>query len=603
MLFVGLDGGDWELLDQLMARGAMPNLAGLVKGGFRGVLNSEHPPLSPLVWTTMMTGRGPLDHGILDFVHTDLASGVKEPITSDERRVPAVWNIASWGGRKVAVFGLWATFPAEPVAGLLVSDRLFSFLFLQHESPPGAVWPPTRVDDARAALARAEARVDFGAVRAYLPWLDRPTYDAATRAQDPYADPVGALRRILVETAVYDELATAELATEAPDLAIVYLQGTDSIGHVFAPFAPPRQPSVSARDFERYNGVPERYFAAVDGLLGRYRDLAAARGAVLMLASDHGFLWGDGRPTALSSFATATAAKWHRRQGIYLLSGPGVVPGHGEGGVRQVAATLLALLGLPPGRELGGPALPGVPASDQGRAVDYAGYYRRAVPRTLTSRELASAREDLAKLQALGYLGAGDLASTAKPTTSRSVGSFNNEGLIRKEQGDTSGAIAAFEQAIALDPKASSALWNLSDLLHGQNRDLEQADRLLLRALAAGLPDGDKFLIGRAIGYQRGGDLARATRLLDGAVVARAEVPALWLFRGRYHIESGDCAGALVDFERAIRLAPDHAEAFASAGLAAACLGRRADAVGYLRRSLAIDSAQPQVRQALAGLE
>ncbi len=56
---------------------------------------------------------GPLDHGILDFVHTELASGVKEPITSDERRVPAIWNMASWGGRKVAVFGLWATYPAE----------------------------------------------------------------------------------------------------------------------------------------------------------------------------------------------------------------------------------------------------------------------------------------------------------------------------------------------------------------------------------------------------------------------------------------------------------------------------------------------------------
>ena len=41
-----------------------------------------------------------------------------------------------------------------------------------------------------------------------------------------------------------------------------------------------------------------------------------------MLASDHGFSWIDDRPTQVSSNAQATAAKWHRKDGIYLLWGP-----------------------------------------------------------------------------------------------------------------------------------------------------------------------------------------------------------------------------------------------------------------------------------------
>lgn len=625
VVFVGLDGADWQLLDQLIADGTMPQLGALVAEGTRGVLETEHPPLSPLLWTTMMTGQSPLAHGILDFVHTvadpaapDRGGRLKEPITSDERRVPAVWNMASWGGKRVAVLGMWATFPAEPVAGLLVADRLFSFLFHERETPAGAVWPPDRAGEAAAAVARAEAAVDFAAVRVYLPWLDREQYARDTAADDPYANPVGALRRILVETAVYDDLATRVLTVDRPDLAVIYLQGSDSIGHVFAPFVPPRQASIEAADVERYGAVARAYFAALDRLLGRYRELAKSRGAVLFLASDHGFLWGEGRPTSLSSFATTTAAKWHRRDGIYLLAGPGIAPAAQagaaaarmedaaapRGGIRRVAATLLALLGLPPGRDLAGPPLPGTPVGAVTAApFDYAALFERQAPRVLSAKEAAGAREELAKLQALGYLGAGDLAApTGAATTSRTPGSFNNEGLIRKEQGDLPGAIAAFEQAIALDAKSSSALWNLSDLLHGRGTDLQRSDRLLLDAMVAGLADAERFVVGRAIGYQRSGDLPRATRLLDGAVAARPESPVLWLFRGRYRIERGDCAGALTDFEQAILLDQGKAEAHASAGLAASCLGRGELAAGFFERSLELDPNQPQLRAALAAM-
>src|SRR5258706_11735395 len=67
VLFVGLDGGDWELLDGYIQAGLMPNLAALAKGGPTGELNTIHPPLSPPAWTTVVTGRSPLHHRILRF--------------------------------------------------------------------------------------------------------------------------------------------------------------------------------------------------------------------------------------------------------------------------------------------------------------------------------------------------------------------------------------------------------------------------------------------------------------------------------------------------------------------------------------------------------
>src|SRR5437667_5460764 len=122
VIFIGLDGADWNLLDRLMAEGTMPNLALLTREGRSGILKTLHPPLSPLVWTTMMTGVSPLEHGILDFTRFNPTTGAREPITSDERLVPAIWNMVTSVGKQVAVFGLWATYPAESVAGLVVSD-------------------------------------------------------------------------------------------------------------------------------------------------------------------------------------------------------------------------------------------------------------------------------------------------------------------------------------------------------------------------------------------------------------------------------------------------------------------------------------------------
>ena len=172
VIFLGLDAGDWPLLDDYIARGVMPNLGRLVAEGTSGHLKTLSPALSPLIWTTMMTGNSPLEHGILDFVQFDPVSGQKEPITSSERRTPALWNMATAAGKRSAVFGLWATFPAEAINGLVVSDRLFTFLYKEAAPPQGVVFPADREAWARDGLARAERDVNYAALHAYLPWLD-----------------------------------------------------------------------------------------------------------------------------------------------------------------------------------------------------------------------------------------------------------------------------------------------------------------------------------------------------------------------------------------------------------------------------------------------
>src|SRR5262249_20595189 len=142
-----LDGADWEIVDRLASAGRLPNLGRLKREGAWGVLRSEEPLLSPIVWTTIATGRPPADHGIIGFLTE--RNGRTEPVRSDERKVRAFWNVASDLGVPVGVVGWYASWPAEPVRGFLVSDRAGSHQVGGGAGAPsaGLAWPPDIVPE------------------------------------------------------------------------------------------------------------------------------------------------------------------------------------------------------------------------------------------------------------------------------------------------------------------------------------------------------------------------------------------------------------------------------------------------------------------------
>jgi Flp pilus assembly protein TadD len=150
-----------------------------------------------------------------------------------------------------------------------------------------------------------------------------------------------------------------------------------------------------------------------------------------------------------------------------------------------------------------------------------------------------------------------------------------------------------------IDPKVSSAPWNLSDLLFERKENLQRSDALLIRAIANGLPEAPRYAIERGIYYQRSGHLDRSAKLLQDAVEARPDDSDLRMFRGRYRVAQNDCRGALEDFVTVQQMRPNDAVAWASAGLAEICLGNHAEADAYIRHSLELDPNQPKLRQFL----
>src|SRR3954466_5737317 len=122
LLIVGWDAADWKVIDPLLAAGLLPNLQRLVEGGVRANLASLDPKLSPILWTSVATGKTADKHGVLNFVEPDPSGAGLRPVCSTSRRTKALWNILSQSGLRTAVVSWYATHPAEPIRGVVVSN-------------------------------------------------------------------------------------------------------------------------------------------------------------------------------------------------------------------------------------------------------------------------------------------------------------------------------------------------------------------------------------------------------------------------------------------------------------------------------------------------
>ena len=74
VIVLGIDGMDHGLLQAYIDEGRLPNFARLASEGGFAPLATTMPPLSPVAWSTFITGMDPGGHGIFDFLHRDPAT-------------------------------------------------------------------------------------------------------------------------------------------------------------------------------------------------------------------------------------------------------------------------------------------------------------------------------------------------------------------------------------------------------------------------------------------------------------------------------------------------------------------------------------------------
>ena len=123
VLLIGWDAADWKIIGPLLAKGHMPALKGLIDNGVYGNIATMNPPYSPMLWSSVATGKTPDKHGVMGFIEVMPKLDGVRPVTSNSRKTRAIWNIFHHKQLKSNLVGWWPTYPAEPINGVVITDK------------------------------------------------------------------------------------------------------------------------------------------------------------------------------------------------------------------------------------------------------------------------------------------------------------------------------------------------------------------------------------------------------------------------------------------------------------------------------------------------
>ena len=349
LLLVGWDAGDWKVIDPLLSRGEMPHLANLLACGVRGNLSTIYPPLSPMLWTSIATGKRPPSHGILGFSEPTEDGLSVRPISNLGRKTKALWNILNQNGKRSIVAGWWPSHPAEPIRGAMVSEHFKLFPEQDPAFPlaPGTVWPPAWAE------RLVGLRVGPMEITGEILQLFVPEYQRIDQSKDKSLHD---LAEIIAETMSIHAAATDLIENEPWDFAAVYHNGIDHFSHRFMRYHAGKAPGGEI-DPALYQHVVANAYRYHDLMLGRMLSLAGPDCAV-MVVSDHGFHSDRLLPDYIPAEAAGPAVE-HRHFGIFALRAPGVLRGERIYGasILDVAPTVLHLFGLAAGADMHGKVL------------------------------------------------------------------------------------------------------------------------------------------------------------------------------------------------------------------------------------------------------
>ncbi|MEM6749846.1 MAG: alkaline phosphatase family protein [Planctomycetota bacterium] len=575
VVLVGWDAADWRMITPLLEAGQMPALQSLIDRGVSGNLASARPMLSPMLWNTIATGKRPDQHGVHGFTEPLPDGSNVRPVASTSRQCKAVWNIANQCGLRSLVVGWYASHPAEPIQGAMVSNRFEQPVAGLDEPwpvPPGAVHPP-EMEAALAALRVHPAEMMDPQI--LLPFI--PTAGEGEAAKDKR---VRALAALLAQTSTIHATATHLMANTEWDLACIYYESIDRFGHEFMEFHPPRQPGIDEAEFERYRHCMVGAYRFQDMMLHAVLREAGDDATVIVM-SDHGYYHDNLRPDP----KTAGPVDWHRPFGIAAMAGPGIRPGARLAGasIHDVTPTILDLLGLPIGHDM-----PGRPWAEAFDAPD-----NRQASRLLSWEQVEgddgrhaddvaedpeSAREALQQLIDLGYIDAPDDETQATVEKTRIINSVNLATAL-SDAGRHAKAVDVLEPLLEHPEFGKGVRLQLASAYAYVGRRDEA--RALVDAVAAEAP-GDFGIAWAASGLDMIGErFDLALERLRG-VTAEGRTGSLLAYRIgtlclglRRFTEAGEA------FRKTLEIDPDHANAHAGLASVANRQRRYEDAVDH----------------------
>ncbi len=351
VLLIGWDAADWKVINPLMDAGEMPALESIVNNGVMGNLATLEPPFSPMLWSSIATGKRPDKHGILGFTEPDPSGGGVRPVSGTSRKVKAIWNVLTQKGYKTNVVGWWPSHPAEPINGVCVSNfyqRANKGIEKGWKMLPGTVHPQKYAE----TLADLRVHPDELTEAHILPFIPK-----AAQVDQDQDKRIGMISKIIADAASIQSAATWTMENTEWDFMAVYFDAIDHFGHGFMKFHPPQLPGLPDDLFDKYKDVIVGGYKYHDMMLERLLKMAGEDTTVILI-SDHGFHSDHLRPLSLPKEPAAPALE-HRHYGIFAMKGPHVRKDERIYGATllDITPTLLTMFGLPYGEDMDGKPL------------------------------------------------------------------------------------------------------------------------------------------------------------------------------------------------------------------------------------------------------
>lgn len=410
MVVLGFDGASWETIDPLIDAGKLPLMARLKSEAAWGPLETFKPTKSPVIWTSIATGKSMAKHGILDFVFME-KNDIQVPYSNSERREPSLWQILDHFGRRSVVVNWFVTHPPDDIDGVMVSNRFRKTLLLPEERRSrmaDSVHPPMLFETLRTFVS-----LDYDDIRRDRELPDiAAAHDRLAPTNDSTTIPVLKDFWIYVlQEALVENVAHHLFETERYDFFAAYFRLPDIVQHVALRLIEPELVETTLtklqrgdlteaeeRAFrERLALVLEPFYGYMESIIGDYLE-AVDDDTYLFVVSDHGFsLHGGG----YDHYHIPEQAK--APEGVFVMAGPDTVPGRVPAvSVYDIAPTILYLYDLPIGEAMDGKPL--TAALDIERKIDARRYGRDLMTPKEHRRDREIDERTLDELRSLGYI-------------------------------------------------------------------------------------------------------------------------------------------------------------------------------------------------------
>ena len=276
-------------------------------------------------------------------------------MVSSARRVPALWEIATASGAPISVVNWWATWPAEPVLGAIVSERVYHWRQADRagdQPERDRLTFPEALYEEIQPLVMAPQEVGWEQSR---PFMDVTSEEfEAMRGVSVHAKTIEGEFKYLYSMHETERRVALHLVERSrrlygvPTHLLVLFRIVDIASHrsLAESELVDDHLGASALSLRKFGRVVSEAYRRADRSLGEI--LQAVGEANVVVASDHGFEreTQNGQPVYQHLYAPA---------GVFLAHGPAIRLGKAEGlSVYDMMPLLAALAGLPVAEDLKG---------------------------------------------------------------------------------------------------------------------------------------------------------------------------------------------------------------------------------------------------------